>query len=49
MTSESEGRAYPARIDRCSLMREEANYHRGIGLEAALDVGSEYDLFVPNG
>ena len=43
-----EGRAYPARVDRCSLMRGETDHYGGAGLEAALDAGGEYDLFVPN-
>ena len=48
MADKGEGRAHPANIDQCSLVREEANYHRGAGLEAALDADDEYDPIVPS-
>ena len=49
MTGKDEGYAHPARIDRCSLIREEADYYRGAGLKATPDTDGEYDSFVPNG
>ena len=49
MAGEGEECAHPARVDRCSLVRAEADYHEGIGLETALNAGGEYDPLVPNG
>ena len=48
MASEDEGRTHSAKIDQCSLMQREANYHESTGLEEALDAVSEYDPLVPN-
>ena len=49
MASEGEGHTYSVRVDRCSLVRRETDYHRGIRLEVALDAGREYNPLVPNG
>ena len=44
-----EGCAHPVRIDWCSLVRGEVEYHRCTGLEVAPDAGGEYKLLVPSG
>ena len=49
MVGKGERRAHPARVDRCSLIRGEADHYEGVRLEVAPDAGSEYDLIVPNG
>ena len=49
MASKGEERAHLARVERCSLVRGEADYYGGAGLEVAPDADGEYDLFVPNG
>ena len=41
MASKGEGHAHPARVDRCSLVRGEIDYHEGAGLEAAPDAGDK--------
>ena len=46
MASDGEGCAHLARVDRCYLMREEVDHHRGARLEAASDAGGEYDPLV---
>ena len=48
MAGKSEGRAHPAKVDRCSLVRREIDYHEGIGLEVAPDIDGEYNLLVPS-
>ena len=49
VANEDERHAHPARIDRCSLVRGETDYHGSVGLEVAPDVDGEYDLLVPSG
>ena len=49
MAGKGERRAHPAKVDRCSLVRREVDYHGGARLEAAPNAGGEYDPLVPNG
>ena len=49
MIDKGERCAHPASVNRCSLIRGEADYHGGTGLETISDIDSEYDPFVPNG
>ena len=46
--SEGEGRAHPARVDLCSLVRGEVDHHRGARLEVTLNADDEYDPLVPS-
>ena len=48
MVGKGEGHAYPIRVDKCPLVREEADYHGGIGLEAAPNADGEYNPLVPS-
>lgn len=41
-----EGHVHPTKIDRCSLMRGEANYYEGQKLELVPDAGDKYDLLI---
>ena len=49
VTNEGEGHAHPARVDRCSLVQGEVDYHESKRLEIAPDIDGEDDLLVPNG
>ena len=48
MIGEDERHTHPARVDRCSLVWEEAEHHGGAGLKEAPDADSEYDPLVPS-
>ena len=48
MADQDERRAHPIRVDRCSLVRREADHHGDAGLEAAPDTDGEYDSLVPS-
>ena len=45
----NQDREQPQKVDRCSLVREEADFHKGEGLETAPDVDGEYDLLILDG
>ena len=49
MAGKGEGRAHPARVDRCSLVRGEADHNGGAGLKMATDANGEYYLHVASG
>ena len=49
MASEGERCAHPIKVDRCSLVRGEADYYGEEGLEAATDVGGEHDPLILSG
>ena len=49
MIGKDEGRAHPIGVDRCSLVRGEANRHGGAELKMATDTGGEYHPYVPSG
>ena len=46
MASEGEECVHPTEVDQYSLVRGQAKYHGGKGLEVAADVGGGHDPFI---